>query len=353
MAIDELIARGPPSFDFAGRLAALPDMYGQGMALRSNIDTRNALRGGLPRRPDGSIDYGGAIDLLAKAGNIDAVKSFATLASQDADRSLDRTYKMRTLDLAQKKAEGESVPAGFTRTPEGGLAPIKGGPQDPTYLRAAKEAKDEGKKFNAGEITKLTDEGGKYQNLSGFSTTFQDRYANMPVYGNMATFAGRYLPEGFVGKDISDASAWWQQYDRYKNVVRNDLFGSALTATEQAAFERSDINPRMTAEQIRKNLAEQQKLIAGGMKRKASALVAAGYDPAPIAQAYGVPLADLGVTATRRETPSPAVTRGGSRPPSATPQQVIQDARAAIAAGAPREAVIQRLREMGVNVPGL
>ena len=40
-----------------------------------------------------------------------------------------------------------------------------------------------------------------------------------------------------------------------------------------------------------------------GMRRYASALVSAGYDPAPISQAFGIPLQELGVTAQRRGDP--------------------------------------------------
>lgn len=309
--ISDLIAR-PPGIDY--RQFADPFQgYMQGRDMRSQMAAQDALKQGVPRNPDGSRNYGALADQIAKSGNLGAFKSAVDLANAEADRSLERTYKLGTLDIARKKAAGEGIQPGWQQLPDGQMAPIKGGPADPDYIRASNEAKEKPRPFSAGDITKLTEEGGKYQNITNFGQTFQDRfagYANRSV-GNVATAAGRYLPEGMVGKDIADGAGWWQQYDRQKNIIRNELFGSALTVNEQAAFERADINPGMTPAQIRANLAEQQKITAAGMKRKAAALVANGYDPAPVAAAYGIPLSELGVNPQRRAPgPSPAQARG-------------------------------------------
>jgi hypothetical protein len=206
---------------------------------------------------------------------------------------------------------------GFEKDPNtGGVRPVKGGTADPDYIHRVTEAKDKGKQFNAGEITKLVEEGGKFSNLANFSATFQDRFAGyaVPGVGNAAMAAGRFVP-GMVGKlpgmneaDIREGAQWWQGYDRYKNQVRNDLFGSALTVNEQAAFERADIGPGMDPAQIKVNLEAQTKILKDAMKRKAGALVAGGYQAEPIAKAYGLKLEDIGVEP--RKSPG-----GSTRPP--------------------------------------
>jgi len=188
------------------------------------------------------------------------------------------------------------------------------------------------------DITKLSEEGGKLANVSTFSNTFEPRFAGYKssAVGSIANLAGRNLPEGVVGKDVAEGATWWQGYDRYKNVIRNELYGSALTPSEQAAFEAADITPGMDPKQIQNNLATQKTIAEAGLRRKANAMIAAGYDPKTISQAYGVDLKALGVTATGRgggaapAGPTPAVSgpaaapsgapmptagRGGSAPP--------------------------------------
>jgi hypothetical protein len=83
---------------------------------------------------------------------------------------------------------------------------------------------------------------------------------------------------------------WWQQYDRYKNEVRNELFGASLTAGEQAAFEAADITPNMSPAVVRKNLAKQAQLIQQGLQRKGKTWSAQGYNREAIQEATGVEL---------------------------------------------------------------
>lgn len=257
--------------------------------------------------------------------------AFRQAEAERAQANADRAFSF------QKDQAG--LPSGWART-ESGLAPIPGGPADPAYLQSAAGARAQPRQFSVGDVTKLSEEGGKYSNLSGFADTFKDAYAGykLPGAGEAAMYAGRMLPEGVVGKDVADAAQWWQGYDRFKNVVRNDLFGAALTKNEQAAFEKADINPQMDPKAIRSNLETQQNIALSGMKRKANALIQSGYDPKAIAQAYGLDPGELGGKAA----PGP---RGGGDP--------LAQARAAIAAGAPRDKVIERLRQNGINPGGL
>ena len=63
----------------------------------------------------------------------------------------------------------------------------------------------------------------------------------------------------------------------------------------------------MTPDAIRKNITIQQDIVKNGLKRKANALIASGYDPVAISQAYGLNLRELGVDAGgRRGTVTPA-----------------------------------------------
>lgn len=289
-----------------GSLSGLADVYRQA---RQQTQTSDWLRGqGLPDNL--------SLAQLALYNKRDARDfDFRQQEAQRAQGNVDRNFALQK-QQADAALEGTKVPAGFRQGPDGSLQHIPGGPADPGYIHATTEAKDKGKTFNAGEITKLVEEGGKFSNLANFNTTFQDRFAGykVPMAGNAVMTAGRYLPEGVVGKDAAEGAQWWQGYDRYKNVVRNELFGSALTATEQAAFERADISPGMDPAQIRANLATQQSILKEGMKRKAGALVAGGYQAEPIARAYGLKLEELGVQPKKPAATSPQP-QAGAQPP--------------------------------------
>lgn len=291
-----------------------------------------------------------------------------TRAMRDYERQKDaRDFELRKQEIARAQANADrsfgfqekqfeatqdatKVPAGFTRQPGGALTPVPGGPTDPAYVKELADAKEKPRQFNVGDVTKLSEEAGKFSNVAKFGETFQDRFAGyrVPLAGTAAMTAGRYLPEGIAGKDAAEGAAWWQQYDRYKNVIRNELFGSALTATEQSAFERADISPGMDPGQIKKNLAMQKQIAENGLKRKANALIQSGYDPNAISAAYGLDLKQLGVTATGKGKPQPST-------PGVAPSGVqydnprISEAREAIARGADRAKVEQRLKQMRVD----
>lgn len=225
--------------------------------------------------------------------------------AQRTQANADRGFGLQERTL-EATLQGNRVPAGFRPTPEGGLAPIPGGPQDPTYLKAANEAKEKPRQFNVSDITKLSEEGGKFADVSGFGQKFEDRFAGYKVQalGNASMLAGRNLPESVVGKDVAEAATFWQGYDRYKNVIRNELYGSALTAPETAAFERADVNPGMDPKQIRRNLETQRQIVQNGLRRKANALIQSGYPADAIAAAYGLDLKDIGVSTDRGKPPT-------------------------------------------------
>lgn len=146
------------------------------------------------------------------------------------------------------------------------------------------------RRMSVSDITKLSEEGAKADQVRGFAKSFQPEYAGYKVnaVGDLANQAGRNLPESVVGKKVAEGAAWWQDYDRYKNMVRHGLYGASLTANETKAFQAADITPGMDPKQIERNLATQQRLIDNSIRRKGKALIGSTYDRNAIAQAYGV-----------------------------------------------------------------
>lgn len=254
---------------------------------------------------------------MSQQGNQDRQFAFQ---QQEAQRAQGNTEAARAEGIRQFNvgAEGQRTPQGFQPDPNkpGGLRPVPGGPTDPAYIGDTRK----GPQMSVADITKLSDEGGKFANINGFIDTFKPTYAGkgLGVIGEAQNFAGRNLPAVTDNlKHNAEQATWWQSYDRYKNVVRHDLYGSALTTSEQAAFDKADINPGMQPEQVQKNLAIQKQVVESGIKRKAAALVTAGHDPTTIGQAYGVDLKSMGIQKKGATQAAQAPSTSAVAPPSA------------------------------------
>jgi hypothetical protein len=371
--IDNTLAAQVPTFNPATPLAEAAQLQSADTANRAAAFKQAQLEIGSEARglqtyvntPEFAQKWGEAADRMYQRGllneqgykqwrNTPSPLLLKSMIASTSDPALDfQKYKFeqdqanekRGLDIKEKVAnaalEGSKVPAGFQKQIDGTLAPIKGGPQDPEYLKEANAAKEKPRNMSISDITKLSEEGGKFANITGFVNDFKDEYAGHTVLGEGANVAGRYLPESMVGKSTKEGADWWQGYDRYKNVVRNELFGSALTATEKAAFEKADVSPRMDPQTIKTNLNKQKSIVESAIKRKAQAAIDAGYKPDAIASAYGISLDSLGIKTDKSS-------KGGSNNDAA-----LQKARDAIAKGAPKDAVVKRLQDAGIDPSGL
>lgn len=149
---------------------------------------------------------------------------------------------------------------------------------------AAQTTAAQGRPLPANIVTKLSSDSGKLANLGELQRSFQNDFAGSGFGGGAENLAGRLgLPGATPGQ-----AEWWQQYDRYKNEVRNELFGASLTEGEQRAFEAADITPNMGPEVLRRNLAKQSEVIQKGLERQARTWGAQGYNREAIREATGV-----------------------------------------------------------------
>lgn len=169
------------------------------------------------------------------------------------------------------------APSGYMWTPDGELSPIPGGPAD--------KGSGGGRPLPAPTINKLAGDADTLNTLDVLSGSFKKDFAGNKVGGQAENFAGRLgLPGATPGQ-----SDWWQQYDRMKNKVRNELFGAALTPSEQAEFDKADINPNMSPATIAKNLGNQKEIIRKGLQRQARTWAAQGYSKDALREATGIP----------------------------------------------------------------
>lgn len=130
---------------------------------------------------------------------------------------------------------------------------------------------------------------------------FKDSYGGFgrAVFGDLDNAYKRT-----VGDDTGQAQ-FWQQYDSFANLVRNQLFGSALSPGEAANFDKAMVNPGMAPGEIKKNLARQREIMMGAVSRLAHSAVAGGTNPAAIEPLIGMRIGDLPKPIANAAKPEP------------------------------------------------
>ncbi|QFR34699.1 hypothetical protein [Ancylobacter sp. TS-1] len=234
-------------------------------------------------------------------------------------READASYRGRSLSLQERAFREGRIPAGYRATADGGMEPIPGAPSDPAAALKARRSAAEAAGFTpdapgynryllTGEIpagralpqntvNTLGEAGSAYADLNRISGGFQDSYGGQPWLGDANNWWGRTFSD--AGSDTGKQAQWWQDYQGQKNLVRNRLFGSALTATEKGEFEKADINPGMSPTSITANLTRQKAVAERAARKLADYYTKAGYAPDQIEAAIGVPLAELGISPGR------------------------------------------------------
>lgn len=199
-------------------------------------------------------------------------------------------------DARNRAREDAKIPPGYRLDPAtGNYLAIPGGPADPKVIAQGAVAKGEGKQprpLPSAAINSLNETGATANSLESIAGGFKPEYAGQPMLGEFWNFVGRTY-----GGDSKSQAEWWQQYQAQKNVLRNKLFGSALTATEKGEFEKADINPGMDPKVIETNLQRQRDAALSAARKVAAGYLRSGYPVEAVEGALGIPLGELGLTA--------------------------------------------------------
>jgi hypothetical protein len=152
---------------------------------------------------------------------------------------------------------------------------------------AAEARLQAGQQVPAALFEKANSELSQYTTLKTALDTFKDDYAGN-FAGGIENTAQAYLDVGTPGQ-----RDWWAQFKAADNQIRNDLFGSALTAPEKAAYEATTISPGMASNQIKINLQKRSDLIRKAVNRRKEFYMANGFRPDAINAIYsGIDLSD-------------------------------------------------------------
>jgi len=190
------------------------------------------------------------------------------------------------------------------RTQDAAIAGLK--PDTPEYrhFMATGTYKDSGSNNlseKAGD--KIAEKGGVFEDFTRLKDTYKEGYggfgSNM-VADAVNTFSSK---TGYGNPERAD---WWRDYQTQKNIIRNKLFGSALTAPEKAEFDKSNVDPSLSDRTITENLKLQHDATRRAAKKLVDFYTARGANPQQIEAALGMPVSALEKLAAPAATASPA-----------------------------------------------
>lgn len=188
----------------------------------------------------------------------------------------------------------------------------------PASLRKAIGVEGVRKAFGIGENDKslpdsaakrVEDQVSTFAALKAAAGGFRDDYA-----GNAWTGELENSLQAKTGFGTPGQRDWWARFRQVDNQIRNDLFGAALTPSEQAAYESTTIKPSMAPAEIRRNLESRQEIVRSALGRRTAYLKANGYRP----DAIDALLGEYGEDLNRRDVNvssaiDEATAKGGDR----------------------------------------
>ena len=147
--------------------------------------------------------------------------------------------------------------------------------------RFEKEMTGAGRKpLREGDAQKLTDDVSSVEALERALNSFQDDFVGL-------TADVENVAQGVAGVGTPGQRDWWADFRATDNLIRNQLFGASLTAGEKSAYSSTTITPRMSPDEVRRNLQRRLEIARKAAARRFDRLNAAGYNPDEVAAIVG------------------------------------------------------------------
>lgn len=222
-----------------------------------------------------------------------------------------------------KPDKPDGPPSGYKFRPDGGLEFIPGGPADPSTKPGGTEKPSQ---VPATVFEKVSKDVGNFVSLNTAASSFKDDYGGNWA-GGLENTAQALTPDFLGTVGTPGQREWWSAFKSTDNQIRNDLFGSALTANEKTSYEETTISPGMNPETIKANITRRADIIKAALSRQREFMIANGYKPeavdalfAPIL-AKQEALADGAAAADDKAAtlPAGAVPGASATPPTLSP----------------------------------
>ena len=136
--------------------------------------------------------------------------------------------------------------------------------------RAETQGKGAGDFLKEPELKEFRETAGQINDFKRVNSSAKDEYFRLtrPVLTAAKTAPGATAAVvGLDKKTMQDAVLWWADYDKFLAMVRNKLYGSALTESEIKNFNKAIITEITDPDTARKMLKTQQDLAIKGYKK--------------------------------------------------------------------------------------
>jgi hypothetical protein len=217
----------------------------------------------------------------------------------------DPAYQAQLAAAKAKAAEAETANQFFSgidrrKKAAADLGLAEGTPEFQQYVATETFSRPKPRDLPTSVVKDMNEKGGLLEDFTRIDNGFKDEYG-----GFKTAFAGDAVNTiaRNTGIGNEERATWWQDYQNQKNIVRNKLFGSALTATEKTEFDKANIHPGMTPGTIRENLRLQRDAQRRAAVKLVNTYSKMGYSQEQIEAATGFPLSEIQAPAAR---PAPA-----------------------------------------------
>jgi len=126
---------------------------------------------------------------------------------------------------------------------------------------------------------------------------FDPSFGGKKVLGKLDVEIASRIP---LSEKDRDYASFWKDMKGMDNVIRNSLFGGALTETERREWELATVTPDMDPKIIERNLKTRLRLYTIAMARTRDSLIAGGTNPDAVDAAIGSWAGTLDAAKARR-----------------------------------------------------
>lgn len=133
-----------------------------------------------------------------------------------------------------------------------------------------------------------------YKGVTDLIGTFKDDYVQILGAGPQSSLPNTAARYGIGTKGSKEAANWWAKFNELRTLPeRNRLFGATLSPNEKSEWDKVDLNPNMSPEQIKMGVKRLQEILGLHASNRASGMITEGFNPEVLKAYYGDALPDL------------------------------------------------------------
>jgi len=266
--------------DYRSRLANAGSQYGiYGGLVRSGIRQGEQIRRALPRlfgqSTNPAMERATVMQQVMNKYSGQDMSNPEVIANMSKELS-DRGYPREAMQLMDQAKQTVSRLQQANRQAQ--LDEQKFRKAEAEIAKLNKEAAEAGKgdKLTTQLLDDFRDKGGAVEQMVNLRASFKPEYAGkLPIVGELQLKLANMMP---MSQEDREFALWWKDYQDRINVIRNELFGSALTDPERIEFEKAMISLKTDPELVMQYLEKAETLAKNKFLQEKSVVESQGWN---------------------------------------------------------------------------